>query len=110
MGTIGPMGTMGTPTGSRKKKLELPPFAQQPTNRIEPEMELKLQQIMKHNNILIINGVSYHAVNNDLIDLGELGSGTSGHVVKMKHRQTDTVIAVKVNMHTIRLVRVFSFV
>lgn len=88
--------TVGTPT-SRKKNLELPMFAQQPRNRIEPETEDKLRQIMKHSGILEINSVQYKTDINDLIDVGELGSGTSGHVVRMKHKPTDTVIAVKVS-------------
>lgn len=87
---------MGTPTGSRKKNLDLPPFAQAPTHKIEPETENKLKQIMKRNNILVINDESHRTDINDLIDLGELGSGTSGHVVKMQHRPTGTIIAVKV--------------
>lgn len=53
---------------------------------------------MERNNILEINNASHLTDINDMIDLGELGSGTSGHVVKMKHKPTDTVIAVKVNI------------
>lgn len=88
---------VGTPTCSRKKNLDLPPFAQQPTNRIEPETEQKLKQIMKRNGILNINQVEYQTDINDLVDIGELGSGTSGHVVKMRHKPTDAIIAVKVS-------------
>lgn len=89
---------MGTPNVSRRKNLELPPFIHQQTNRIEPETENKLRKIMERNNILEINNASHLTDINDMIDLGELGSGTSGHVVKMKHKPTDTVIAVKVNI------------
>lgn len=32
----------------------------------------------------------------DLEQLGELGTGTCGHVVKMKHKPSNKVIAVKV--------------
>lgn len=85
----------GTPS-ARKKNLGLPPFSQ-PANRIEPETEDKLRQIMKRNGILTINNEAYRSEIKDLDDLGELGNGTSGHVVKMKHNPTDTIIAVKVS-------------
>lgn len=84
----------GTPS-ARKKNLGLPPFSQ-PANRIEPETEDKLKKIMKRNGILTINNEAYRSEIKDLDDLGELGNGTSGHVVKMKHKPTDTIIAVKV--------------
>lgn len=84
----------GTPS-ARKKNLGLPPFSQ-PANRIEPETEDKLKQIMKRNGILTINNEAHRSEIKDLDDLGELGNGTSGHVVKMKHNPTDTIIAVKV--------------
>lgn len=51
---------------------------------------------MKRNGILTINNEAYRSEIKDLDDLGELGNGTSGHVVKMKHKPTDTIIAVKV--------------
>ena len=34
---------------------------------------------------------------NDLESLGELGHGTCGHVVKMRHRSTGHLMAVKVS-------------
>lgn len=86
---------MGTPSSTRKKNLDLQ-FAQQPTNRIDPETEKKLRQIMTRNGILNINNEQHQTDISDLIDMGELGSGTSGHVVKMRHKTTDTIIAVKV--------------
>lgn len=55
---------------------------------------------MKRNGILTINNEPHRSEIKDLEDLGELGNGTSGHVVKMKHKQTDTIIAVKVNQLT----------
>lgn len=36
----------------------------------------------------------------DLEHLGELGNGTCGHVVKMLHKPSNTVIAVKVSIQT----------
>lgn len=39
----------------------------------------------------------YHTDIKDLEHLGELGNGTCGHVVKMLHKPSNTVIAVKVS-------------
>lgn len=68
--------------------LQLPPFIR-PNNRCEPETEHKLKQITARNGILTINDIAFTTEIKDLEDLGELGNGTSGHVVKMKHKQTD---------------------
>lgn len=86
---------VGTPSTGRKKNLDLQ-FAQQPINRSERETDQKLAEIMKRNGILNINDEQHQTDSSDLIDMGELGSGTSGHVVKMRHKKTDTIIAVKV--------------
>lgn len=88
---------MGTPQCSRKQKLGFPTFLQGNANRIEPETERKYKQIMQRNGILTINNIEYQTEIKDLEDLGELGNGTSGHVVKMRHKQTGSIIAVKVN-------------
>lgn len=87
-----------TPIGGRKKLLNLPPFGQPPANIIEPETENKLQNIKERNGILNIDDVPYKTEIKDLEHLGELGNGTSGHVVKMKHKQTGRIIAVKVSV------------
>lgn len=87
-----------TPVGGRKKLLNLPPFAQPAANLMEPETENKLQNIKKRNGILNIDDVPYETDIKDLEHLGELGNGTSGHVVKMRHKQTGRIIAVKVNI------------
>lgn len=86
-----------TPIGGRKKMLNLPPFAQQPP-ATEPDTDNKLKTIMKRNGILNIDDVPYQTDIKDLDDLGELGNGTSGHVVKMRHKKTGRIIAVKVNI------------
>lgn len=87
------VNSVGTP--NVRRRLELPPFQRQ-TNRIEPETANKLKQIMKQHGILTIKGVPYESDIKDLEDIGELGNGTSGHVVKMRHKPTNTIIAVKV--------------
>lgn len=52
---------------------------------------------MKRNGILTINQIPYQTEIKELEDLGELGNGTSGHVVKMRHGATSKIIAVKVS-------------
>lgn len=83
-----------TPTRSRKH-MELQLSNTIPFKRQDVEVESKLQEIMKMNGILTINGQKYHTDMNDLEQLGELGNGTCGHVVKMRHKPSGVVIAVK---------------
>lgn len=45
---------------------------------------------------LNVDGTEYRSHIEDLQHLGELGSGTCGHVVKMLHKPSGAVIAVKV--------------
>ncbi|XP_063232158.1 dual specificity mitogen-activated protein kinase kinase 7-like [Bacillus rossius redtenbacheri] len=85
----------GTPTRIRKP-MNLPvELVIQQKNQESGEIERKLQEIMKMNGILSINGKKYQTEIKDLQDLGELGNGTCGHVVKMLHKPSGTVIAVK---------------
>lgn len=76
--------------------LGIPRFPQQRHNRLEPETAKKLEQIMTRNGIITIDNEEHKTDVKDLEDMGELGNGTSGHVVKMKHKPTQKVIAVKV--------------
>ncbi|XP_057326018.1 dual specificity mitogen-activated protein kinase kinase hemipterous-like [Microplitis mediator] len=87
------LGDMGTPTRSRKQ-LDLP-IQMVPPKTCDSEVDSKLQEIMKMNGILTINGLKYQTEMKDLEHLGELGNGTCGHVVKMKHKPSGVVIAVK---------------
>jgi len=87
----------GTPQRPRKQ-LDLPvlPSMMQQRNQDGGEIESKLQEeIMKMNGILSINGKKYKTEIKDLEHQGELGNGTCGHVVKMRHKPSETVIAVK---------------
>ncbi|GLG97080.1 Dual specificity mitogen-activated protein kinase kinase hemipterous [Gryllus bimaculatus] len=85
----------GTPTRPRKSlNLQLSSGLQQ-RNQDAGEIESKLQEIMKMNGILNINGKKYQTEIKDLEHLGELGNGTCGHVVKMLHKPSQTIIAVK---------------
>lgn len=67
------------------------------TTRIDVDTSNKLKKIMKLSGLLKLNGVEYKTDIKDLEDLGELGNGTSGHVVKMRHKASNTFIAVKVS-------------
>jgi len=57
--------------------------------------ETKLQDIMKLTGVLKIDGVAYKTPIEALEPLGDLGNGTCGHVVKMKHPESGKIIACK---------------
>ncbi|XP_002741782.3 dual specificity mitogen-activated protein kinase kinase 7-like [Saccoglossus kowalevskii] len=81
---------------NRRKEFMLPGTSHhQPRSIDSAEIDRKLQEIMKQTGKLTINGMKYSVSANDLHDLGEIGTGTCGHVVKMKHTETNYVIAVK---------------
>ena len=61
----------------------------------ERERDRRHQEIMSQTNLLQINGERIPATVDDLEHLGDLGHGTCGTVVKMRHNRTSTVIAVK---------------
>lgn len=89
------LGDIGTPTRTRKQ-LDLPvSIIQQPKQIDSAEIENKMKDIMKMNGILNINNRRYQTEMKDLDHLGELGNGTCGQVVKMLHKPSQTVIAVK---------------
>ncbi|XP_011633408.1 dual specificity mitogen-activated protein kinase kinase hemipterous-like isoform X2 [Pogonomyrmex barbatus] len=88
------LGDMGTPTRPRRQ-LDLPVSQIVQPKKHDSEFESKLQEIMKMNGILNINGQRYQTEMKDLEHLGELGNGTCGHVVKMRHKPSGVVIAVK---------------
>lgn len=91
---------VGTPIG-RRERLNGLGLSLTQMNRVESETDNKFKQIMKQSGILTINGIDFKTDIKDLDDLGELGNGTSGHVVKMKHKPTKTIIAVKVKYNNI---------
>jgi len=64
-----------------------------PTNSFE--VDQKIREIMRLTGKICINGVEYPTSIKEMEDLGELGNGTCGHVVKMLHRPSQTVVAVK---------------
>ncbi|KAG8238717.1 hypothetical protein J437_LFUL015275 [Ladona fulva] len=65
------------------------------TGGVGGDIDGKLQEIMKMNGILVFDSKKYHTEIKDLEHLGELGNGTCGHVVKMLHKPSQTLIAVK---------------
>ena len=50
---------------------------------------------MKLSGVLTIDGKTYKTLIDELVALGDLGNGTCGHVVKMKHRESGKIIACK---------------
>ncbi|KAH8387568.1 hypothetical protein KR093_007903 [Drosophila rubida] len=80
-------------SGSTRRPMMLPlPTQAHPS---ETETDKKLKMIMGQTGKLNINGRQYPTDINDLRHLGDLGNGTSGNVVKMRHMSSDTIIAVK---------------
>ena len=59
------------------------------------EQERKLKEIMSQTGLLQINGRQYSTRIDDLELIGDLGNGTCGHVVEMRHKESGAVIAVK---------------
>jgi mitogen-activated protein kinase kinase 7 len=87
---------MGSLTPTRNRKLLDLPFLTPQQNRLDTETETKFKKIMKKNGIISIDGQQYQTKISELEDLDELGNGTSGHVVKMRHKPSSAIIAVKV--------------
>ncbi|KAJ8734507.1 hypothetical protein PYW08_013757 [Mythimna loreyi] len=72
---------------------EIPAFP--PRSPQATETEYRMREVYKVSGKLNVDGVEYRSHVDDLKQLGELGSGTCGHVVKMLHKPSNTVIAVK---------------
>ena len=60
------------------------------------EIEQKYKEIMQQAGILTLGGQRVPTTIDDLQPICELGHGTCGHVVKMRHRVTNHEMAVKV--------------
>jgi len=61
----------------------------------QDEYERKLDEIMKLSGVLNIDDKKYPTPIADLEPIGDLGNGTCGHVVKMRHKDTGKIIACK---------------
>ncbi|XP_045452100.1 dual specificity mitogen-activated protein kinase kinase 7-like [Melitaea cinxia] len=72
---------------------DIPPFP--PKSPQATDTEYRMREVYKVSGKLNVDGVEYRSHIDDLQQLGELGSGTCGHVVKMLHKSSGAVIAVK---------------
>ncbi|XP_037083486.1 LOW QUALITY PROTEIN: dual specificity mitogen-activated protein kinase kinase 7-like [Pollicipes pollicipes] len=71
-------------------------FPATPFRRVNSsEIQTKMREIMQMTGILTIDGVRFKASPEDLQHVGELGTGSCGHVVKMVHKPSGKVLAVK---------------
>ncbi|KAL9697511.1 hypothetical protein quinque_000952 [Culex quinquefasciatus] len=86
----GGSGGLGSGRGRPNLDIRIPP-----SGTWRPESEMRFQSIMEKSGMLKINDQIYKTSLADMQEMGELGSGTSGHVVKMCHKPSNTVIAVK---------------
>ncbi|XP_071947450.1 dual specificity mitogen-activated protein kinase kinase 7-like [Antedon mediterranea] len=59
------------------------------------EIDKKLEKIMCQTGKLSINGEKYQVTTESLELLGEIGFGSCGHVIKMRHKRTSCIVAVK---------------
>lgn len=80
---------------TRPMHMDIPAFPAVSQDSIETEN--RLQEIKMSGN-LTIDGKKFPPDVRDLEQLGELGNGTCGHVVKMLHTPSQAVIAVKVRI------------
>ncbi|XP_075989353.1 dual specificity mitogen-activated protein kinase kinase 7-like isoform X2 [Anticarsia gemmatalis] len=74
-------------------KRDIPAFP--PRSPQATETEHRMREVHKISGKLNVDGKEYRSHIDELQHLGELGSGTCGHVVKMLHKPSNTVIAVK---------------
>ncbi|CAH4035149.1 dual specificity mitogen-activated protein kinase kinase 7-like isoform X2 [Pieris brassicae] len=72
---------------------EIPAFP--PRSPQATDTEHRMREVYKVSGKLNVEGVEYRSNIDELQQLGELGSGTCGHVVKMFHKTSGAVIAVK---------------
>lgn len=62
---------------------------------LDPTLKEKFDQVMERHGVLEIDGENVKVERDDMEDLGEIGFGTCGHVYKMRHKQSGTLMAVK---------------
>lgn len=84
----------GTPVMRRPQELVF-----SPKRNDNVETDRKLKEIMKISGMLKIRGETYITDIKDMEHIEELGNGTCGHVVKMRHLLSGEVIAVKVSKY-----------
>ncbi|XP_050306370.1 dual specificity mitogen-activated protein kinase kinase 7-like isoform X2 [Anthonomus grandis grandis] len=84
------LSRQGSPNMSRPQQLILGP-----RRNDNAETENRLREIMKTSGDIKIDGVLYRTDIKDMVHIEELGYGTCGHVVKMRHNPSGKIIAVK---------------
>ncbi|CAL8095481.1 unnamed protein product [Orchesella dallaii] len=87
----------GGDIASRRKNLGLnfANLVDQRLTREQEETERKFREVDNRNGHITINGQTYKTKIEDMEQLGELGSGTCGQVVRMLHKPSNHVVAVK---------------
>ncbi|XP_050509844.1 dual specificity mitogen-activated protein kinase kinase 7-like isoform X1 [Diabrotica virgifera virgifera] len=88
--SLGLNSNNGSPVLARPKNLI---FTTRQNDDVETEKKLK--EIMKISGDLTVDGVMYKTDIKDMEHIEELGNGTCGHVVKMRHKPSGSIIAVK---------------
>ncbi|KAJ2946690.1 hypothetical protein O0L34_g12750 [Tuta absoluta] len=83
-------GRRPRPLFSAREIPAYPPRSPQAT-----ETETRMREVYKVSGKLNVGGVEYRSHIDELQHMGELGSGTCGQVVKMLHRPSGAIIAVK---------------
>ncbi|XP_039288340.1 dual specificity mitogen-activated protein kinase kinase 7 isoform X2 [Nilaparvata lugens] len=89
------LGDLGTPTVSRRSMVLPISSIKVSKNPLENEIDNKMKEIMEMSGLLTIDGKKFQTDIKDMKHLGELGNGTCGHVVKMLHKPSQTIIAIK---------------
>ncbi|XP_050734915.1 dual specificity mitogen-activated protein kinase kinase hemipterous-like isoform X3 [Eriocheir sinensis] len=79
-----------------RPKIELPLLFEPRQQQSDlPELDAHVKEITRKNGNLVIESKSYKSSIEDMEYISELGNGTSGNVVKMLHKSSKKVIAVK---------------
>ena len=93
-----PLQPNGTPTRVRRNfdLAGISNITNCSANSKQAEIEARLQEIIKLTGIITVEGKRYYSSIHDLEHQGELGFGSCGHVVKMRHPPSNAIIAVKV--------------
>lgn len=90
------VGNLNNPSGSPVRRPQVLTITTKPKQTDNLETEEKLREIMRISGNITINGRTYKTDIKDMEEIEELGNGTCGHVIKMRHKPSGEIIAVKV--------------
>lgn len=90
------VGNLNNPSGSPVRRPQVLPITTKPKQTDNLETEEKLREIMRISGNITINGRTHKTDIKDMEEIEELGNGTCGHVIKMRHKPSGEIIAVKV--------------